>query len=49
MKKNIIDKIIITLLVIATTIEVGITIGYYMLINIDFDKYNSSYNFSVIK
>lgn len=42
MKKNIIGKIIVVLLVVATTIEVGITIGYYMLINMDFNKYNTS-------
>ena len=49
MKKSIIDKIIITLLVIATTIEVGVTIGYYMLVNMDFDKYNSTQDISVVK
>ena len=49
MKKSRVGKLILTLLIIAGTVEVGITIGYYMLVNIDFNKYNVEYQVEVVK
>lgn len=48
MKRNKIDKIILIMSIIVATIEIGITIGYCMLTNIDFDKYNN-YNVEIVK
>ena len=42
MKKNIVGKIITILLIVSTTIMIGITIGICMLSNIDFDKYDNN-------
>ena len=49
MKKNKIGKFITVFSIIMATIEIGIGISYYMLINIDFDKYNNEYNVEVVK
>lgn len=49
MKKNRIGKFITTFAVIMATIEIGIGISYYMLVNIDFDKYNNKYDIEVVK
>lgn len=44
MKKNIINKIIIIIAIISATLEIGITIGCYIVANKDFNKFNTSYN-----
>ena len=49
MKKSIIGKIIIIIMIIAATIEIGITIACYMLTNIDIDKYQVDYNIQRVK
>ena len=49
MKKNKVGKFITIFAIIMATIEIGIGIGYYMLINIDFDKYNNDYKIEVVK
>lgn len=49
MKKNIIGKIITIFTIIIVTVEIGIAIGYYMLLNIDFEKYNDTYSIEVVK
>lgn len=49
MKNSLVGKIILIISIICVTIECGITIGYYMLSNIDFDKYNNEYKIEVIK
>ena len=49
MKKNRIGKMITILSIITITIEVGIATAYYMLTNIDFNKYDDKYSIEVIK
>lgn len=49
MKKNKIGKFITIFAIIMATIEIGIGISYFMLINIDFDKYNNDYKIEVVK
>lgn len=49
MENNKIGKIITIFSIIMATIEIGIGISYYMLINIDFDKYNNDYKIVVVK
>ena len=49
MKNNKIGKFITIFSIIMVTIEIGIGISYYMLINIDFDKYNNDYKIVVVK
>ena len=49
MKKNIVGKLITIFAIISATIEIGIAVGYYMLVNIDFDKYNSNYTIDVLR
>lgn len=49
MKKNIVGKIIAVLAIVCMTVEVGITLGYYMLVNIDFNKYDTVYKVEVLK
>lgn len=49
MKKNIVGKIITIISIVCVTIEVGVTIGYYMLAKMDFNKYNINYNIEIIK
>jgi len=49
MKKNIIGKIIVIVSIIAATVEIGISIGCYMLINIDVDKYSVKYNIEEVR
>ncbi len=47
-KNNLINKIINIFLICMCTIEVGMAIGYYMLVNIDFNKYNNEYIIEVL-
>lgn len=49
MKKNIVGKVITVILVVSTTIMVGMILGMYMLSNIDFDKYDKDYIVEVVK
>lgn len=49
MKDNKIGKIIMIITIICATIECGIALGYYMISNIDFDKYKYEYTKEVIK
>ena len=49
MKKNIIGKIIVIIMIIAATVEVGIAVGWFMLANIDSNKYNVDYNIEVVR
>lgn len=49
MKKNIVGRIITVLVIVSATIQVGVTIGYYMLANIDFNKYNTNYNIEIVR
>lgn len=49
MKKSKIDKFITIFAIIMATIEIGIGISYYMLLNIDFGKYNNQYKIDVVK
>ena len=49
MKKGVVSKIITVLSIVAFTIEVGVTIGYYMLLNIDFTQYDNNYTVEVFK
>ncbi len=49
MKKNKIGKFITIFAIIIATIEIGIGISYFMLINIDFNKYNYDYKIEVVK
>lgn len=49
MKKNKMDKFITIFTIIMATIEIGIGISYYMLLNIDFGKYNNQYKINVVK
>lgn len=49
MKKNRVGRFITTFAVIMATIEIGIGISYYMLLNIDFNKYNNDYDIEVVK
>lgn len=48
MKKNMINKILKIFLICVCTIEIGIFIGYYILANTDFNKYNIDYNIEII-
>lgn len=49
MKKSIIGTIITFILVIAATVEIGITLGYYMIINMDYNTFENNYNIEIIK
>lgn len=49
MKKNIVGKIITIICIICATIEVGIALGYFMLSNIDFNKYKTSYIVEIVR
>lgn len=49
MEKSRVGRFITIFAVIMATIEIGIGIGYYMLLNIDFNKYNNDYDIEVIK
>lgn len=49
MKKSIIGKMITVFTVIMITIELGIMLGYYILLNTDFNKYKTNYNMVVAK
>lgn len=43
MEINIVGKIITVIIVVSTTIMLGIMLGAYMLANIDFEKYNRDF------
>ena len=49
MKKNIIGKIITVVAIISVTVEMGVFLGCYMLLNIDFNKYNTKYEVMVVR
>lgn len=49
MKKSIIGKIITVITTIMITIEVGISLGYYILLKTDFNKYKTDYNVVIAK
>lgn len=49
MKKNIVGRFITIFSIIMATIEIGIGISYYMLLNIDFNKYNNEYDIEIVK
>lgn len=49
MKKNRVGRFITIFSIIMATIEIGIGISYYMLLNIDFDKYNNEYDIEIVK
>lgn len=49
MKKSIIGKIITVIVVVSTTVMIGMTLGLYMLSNIDFDKFNSNPMIEIVK
>lgn len=49
MKHTLVSKILKVLLICVFTIEIGITVGYVMLLNIDFNKYNENINININK
>lgn len=49
MKKNRVGRFITIFSIIMATIEIGIGISYYMLLNIDFSKYNNEYDIEIVK
>lgn len=48
MKNSIVGKVITIITIISLTVEVGIGIGYYMLANMDFNKFNTNYKVEVV-
>ena len=49
MKKGVISKLLIVITIVSITVEFGILIGYYMLANADFNKYNTEYEVTIAK
>ncbi len=49
MKKSKINKILNVLLICTATIEIGIFIGCYILLNTNFNKYNVEYKIKITK
>ncbi len=49
MKRTLVSKILKVLLICVFTIEIGITVGYVILLNVDFNKYKDNISININK
>ncbi len=49
MKKSFIDKLIRFIFICVVTIEIGVTIGFYMLSNVEPNNFTDSYKMRVVR
>ena len=49
MKRTLVSKILKVLLICVFTIEIEITVGYVILLNIDFNKYSENISININK
>ncbi len=49
MKNKIISKLLIIIMIVSATIQIGMFLGYFILSNTDFNKYKVEYEIQVAK
>lgn len=49
MKKTIIDRVLLVLLVVSVIIELGVTVGFVLLANMDVNRFRNEIEINIVK